>query len=54
MLTEIQSLLLNVIMQNGWEPKTLSNFRKWSTLVHPRDIDENKSYCIYTKYYTSI
>ena len=25
---------------NGWEPKTLSNFRKWSTLVHPRDIDE--------------
>jgi len=25
---------------NGWEPKTLSNHRKWSTLVHPMDIDE--------------
>lgn len=25
---------------NAWEPKTLSNERKWSTLVHPRDIDE--------------
>ena len=25
---------------NAWEPKTLSNQRKWSTLVHPRDIDE--------------
>lgn len=26
--------------QNAWETKTLSNERKWSTLVHPRDIDE--------------
>lgn len=26
--------------QNAWVPKTLSNERKWSTLVHPRDIDE--------------
>lgn len=25
---------------NAWEPKTLSNFRQWSTLVHPMDIDE--------------
>lgn len=25
---------------NAWESKTLSNQRKWSTLVHPRDIDE--------------
>ena len=25
---------------NTWEPKTLSNHRKWSTLVHPLDIDE--------------
>lgn len=25
---------------NAWEAKTLSNERKWSTLVHPRDIDE--------------
>lgn len=25
---------------NAWEPKTLSNFRTWSTLVHPMDIDE--------------
>lgn len=25
---------------NAWEPKTLSNFRSWSTLVHPMDIDE--------------
>ena len=25
---------------NTWEPKTLSNFRQWSTLVHPMDIDE--------------
>ena len=25
---------------NAWEPKTLVNERKWSTLVHPRDIDE--------------
>ncbi len=25
---------------NAWEPKTLSNERKWSTLIHPRDIDE--------------
>jgi len=26
--------------QNAWVAKTLSNERKWSTLVHPRDIDE--------------
>ena len=25
---------------NAWETKTLQNERKWSTLVHPRDIDE--------------
>ena len=25
---------------NAWEPKTLVNHRKWSTLVHPLDIDE--------------
>lgn len=25
---------------NEWETKTLENFRKWSTLVHPMDIDE--------------
>lgn len=25
---------------NSWEPKTLSNQRKWSTLVHPMDIDQ--------------
>lgn len=25
---------------NSWETKTLQNERKWSTLVHPRDIDE--------------
>jgi len=25
---------------NAWEPKTLTNHRKWSTLVHPLDIDE--------------
>lgn len=25
---------------NSWEPKTLSNQRKWSTLVHPQDIDQ--------------
>ena len=25
---------------NAWEPKTLGNHRKWSTLVHPMDIDE--------------
>ena len=24
---------------NAWEPKTLSNQRKWSTLVHPADVD---------------
>ena len=27
---------------NAWEPKTLSNQRKWSTLVHPADIDQTK------------
>lgn len=26
---------------NTWEPKTLSHERKWSTLVHPMDIDES-------------
>ena len=26
--------------QNAWTPLTLTNERKWSTLVHPRDIDE--------------
>lgn len=26
--------------QNAWVSKTLTNERKWSTLVHPRDIDE--------------
>ncbi len=25
---------------NAWEPKTLNHHRKWSTLVHPLDIDE--------------
>lgn len=25
---------------NSWEPKTLRNYRKWSTLVDPKDIDE--------------
>lgn len=25
---------------NAWEAKTLSNQRKWSTLVHPADIDQ--------------
>jgi hypothetical protein len=25
---------------NSWETKTLENQRKWSTLVHPRDINE--------------
>ena len=25
---------------NSWETKTLSNHRKWSTLVHPMDIDQ--------------
>ena len=25
---------------NTWETKTLANFRMWSTLVHPMDIDE--------------
>jgi len=25
---------------NAWEPKTLRNHRKWSTLVHTMDIDE--------------
>ena len=26
--------------ENAWEPKVLENHRKWSTLVHPMDIDE--------------
>jgi len=25
---------------NSWEPKVLTNQRKWSTLVHPADIDQ--------------
>ncbi len=25
---------------NAWEPKVLSHQRKWSTLVHPKDIDQ--------------
>lgn len=25
---------------NAWEPKTLTNQRKWSTLVHPNDINQ--------------
>jgi hypothetical protein len=25
---------------NAWETKTLTNQRKWSTLVHPKDIDQ--------------
>lgn len=25
---------------NSWETKTLTNERKWSTLVHPKDIDQ--------------
>lgn len=25
---------------NAWETKTLSNQRKWSTLVHPQDVDQ--------------
>lgn len=27
---------------NSWEPKTLTHQRKWSTLVHPMDIDQTK------------
>lgn len=27
---------------NSWETKTLDNERKWSTLVHPMDVDETK------------
>lgn len=26
--------------ENAWEPKTLTNQRKWSTIVHPMDIDQ--------------
>ena len=25
---------------NAWEPKQLTNQRKWSTLVHPKDVDQ--------------
>ena len=32
---------------NAWEPKTLTNERKWSTLVHPMDVDQ-------TNYVTTI
>ena len=28
---------------NSWEPKTLSHHRKWSTLVHPKDIDQTNN-----------
>lgn len=28
---------------NAWEPKTLKNQRKWSTLVHPKDIDQTNT-----------
>lgn len=28
---------------NTWEPKQLTFFRKWSTLVHPMDIDETNA-----------
>ena len=28
---------------NTWETKQLTNFRKWSTLVHPLDIDETNA-----------
>ena len=28
---------------NAWEPKTLTNQRKWSTLVHPKDIDQTNA-----------
>lgn len=28
---------------NTWETKTLTNFRKWSTLVHPLDIEETNA-----------
>lgn len=28
---------------NAWEPKTLTNQRKWSTLVHPMDIDQTNN-----------
>ena len=28
---------------NAWEPKTLQNQRKWSTLVHPKDIDQTNT-----------
>ena len=27
--------------ENAWETKTLTNQRKWSTLVHPMDIDQS-------------
>lgn len=27
---------------NAWEPKTLSNQRKWSTLVHPMDVNQTQ------------
>lgn len=28
---------------NAWEPKVLRNQRKWSTLVHPKDIDQTNA-----------
>lgn len=35
-----QIVLATRNFDNSWEPKTLSNQRKWSTLVHPADIDQ--------------
>lgn len=29
--------------ENAWEQKTLTNQRKWSTLVHPKDIDQTNA-----------
>ena len=28
---------------NAWEPKVLTNERKWSTLVHPMDVDQTNT-----------
>lgn len=30
---------------NSWTPLTVQNERKWSTLVHPRDVDETNQAC---------
>lgn len=29
--------------ENSWETKTLANQRKWSTLIHPQDIDQTNA-----------